>query len=98
MLGNCSSVCSIEQRNASRIRPYRNVVNQEMLDSVGPFPLVECVPEILARAKKEVRIRYHFINPPLPLYAINPDNPDQHVTWKVTVSCQFMKFEEHTAA
>lgn len=47
MPGNCSPVCGIELRNAGRIRPYRNVVNQEILDSVDRFPLVERVPEIL---------------------------------------------------
>jgi hypothetical protein len=50
--GNRSSVCSVKRRNASRLRPYRNIVNEEMPDPVYTFPLLEWIPETRARAKK----------------------------------------------
>ncbi|MGO9017528.1 MAG: hypothetical protein ACLQVJ_04160 [Syntrophobacteraceae bacterium] len=63
MLGNCWSVVSgKELRNSSKLRVYRNVVNQGVPDSVDPFPLVEWVPEILAIAKKEAGARYRYFN------------------------------------
>jgi hypothetical protein len=78
MPGNCSPVCSIELRNAGRIRPYRNVVNQEILDSVDRFPLVERVPEILAGAKKVAGAGYLHLNPPC--HSMQSKNRQTHNT------------------
>jgi hypothetical protein len=58
-----------------------------MLDSVDTSPLVEWIPETPARAKLEAGAGCRYFNPPLALHVINPDNPDQHVKWKVAVSC-----------
>jgi hypothetical protein len=53
--------------NRDKIRSYRNVVNQEMLDAVGFFQMLTWVPEILARAAKEAGIGYLNLNVPCQL-------------------------------
>lgn len=44
----------LKRNNSNTIRPYGNIVNQDMFDTVDAFPLVECIPEIHAGAGKEV--------------------------------------------